>query len=274
MLVSVIIPVYNRRLMVQEAVASVLEQDFQDYEIIIVEDGSDNLQSMFRPEVMKETVRYYYRPHKGVSAARNFGATVANGHYLAFLDSDDLWTKNKLSKQMEFFKRNPDYRACYTNERWYLRGEHLNQKEKHKKYHGWIFDKCIPLCIISASSIVMEKKVFNDLGGFDETLPACEDYDLWLRLALKYPIAYLNEPLVIKRGGRDDQLSKKYWGMDRWRIKALEKVLRMGLSEEQQERVIEEIVRKYDVLINGAWKRSNYWRWAFYRFKKWRSLGL
>ncbi len=274
MLVSVIIPVYNRRIMIQEAVASVLGQDFQDYEIIIVEDGSSNLQSMFRPSVMRETVRYYYRPHKGVSAARNFGASVANGDYLAFLDSDDLWDKKKLSKQIEFLRRNSEYRVCYTNERWYLRGEHLNQSARHRKYHGWIFDKCIPLCIISASSIIMEKNVFLDLGGFDETLPACEDYDLWLRMALKYPIAYLNEPLVTKRGGTDDQLSKKYWGMDRFRIKALEKVLRMGLNEEQQEKIIEEIVRKYDVLINGAWKRSNYLRWAFYRFKKWRSLGL
>ncbi|MFH1684349.1 MAG: glycosyltransferase family A protein [Candidatus Margulisiibacteriota bacterium] len=267
MLVSVIIPVYNRRIMVQEAVASVLAQDFQDYEIIIVEDGSDNLQSMFRPSAMKETVRYYYRPHKGVSAARNFGASVANGDYLAFLDSDDLWDKKKLSKQLAYLRQHSEYKICYTNESWFMSGSYLNQKEKHRKYEGQIFDKCLPLCIISCSSILMEKQIFFELGGFDESLPVCEDYDLWLRMSARHPIGYLDEPLVNKRGGHPEQLSRAYWGMDRFRIKALEKLLNRKITDEQRRLVKRELRIKYKILINGSRKHGRYFRWLYYLAK-------
>jgi GT2 family glycosyltransferase len=134
---------------------------------------------------------------------------------------------------------------------------------KHQKYHGSIFEKCLPLCIISASSILMEREVFDALGGFDETLPVCEDYDLWLRMALRYPIAYLEEKLIIKRGGHPDQLSRKYWGMDRFRVKALKKLLKQDLSSEQRELVLREMRKKYQVLMEGAWTRRRYAYWLF-----------
>ncbi|MBN2058027.1 MAG: glycosyltransferase [Candidatus Saganbacteria bacterium] len=267
MLISVIIPVYNRRVMVQEAIASVLAQDYPDIELIIVEDGSDPIHRMSPPRTMKEMVRYYYRPHRGVASARNFGASVANGTYLAFLDSDDLWDKHKLVKQLRLLKEHPEYRVCYTNERWYLRGEHLNQSAKHAKQGGWIFKRCLPLCLISASSILMEKKVFLDLGGFDESLPVCEDYDLWLRLTLKYQIGYIDEPLVFKRGGRPDQLSKKYWGMDRFRVRALEKLLKQKLDDQKENWVRKELAFKYSVLIKGCWKHGRYFRLLYYWFR-------
>ena len=120
--------------------------------------------------------------------------------------------------------------------------------KKHKKYGGWIFDKCLPLCIISASSILLEKQVFDDLGGFDEEFIVCEDYDLWLRMAAKYPIGYLDEKLIVKRGGHADQLSKKYWGMDRFRIKALEK--------HDYNLVKDELEKKRQIFLKGALKRS------------------
>ncbi|MFC1637746.1 glycosyltransferase family 2 protein, partial [Candidatus Margulisiibacteriota bacterium] len=126
---------------------------------------------------------------------------------------------------------------------------------------------CLPLCIISASSIIMEKEIFQDLGGFDESLPVCEDYDLWLRMALRYPVAYLNEKLVVKRGGHADQLSQKYWGMDRFRIRALEKLLRGDLSQEQKDMVRQELKNKYCVLLLGSWKRKKYLRWLFYKLR-------
>lgn len=243
--VSVIIPTYNRKKFLKEAIDSVRSQTFKDFEIIVIED----------------------KEQEGPATARNQGVLKAKGKYIAFLDSDDLWNKRKLEKQLKYLQRNPEFKICYTNEEWIRNGEHLNQLKKHQKYHGWIFDKCLPLCIISCSSILMERSVFDELGGFDETLPVCEDYDLWLRMALRYPIAYLDEKLIVKRGGHPDQLSRKYWGMDRFRIRALEKLLKMKLNNEQRELVLQELTNKYNVLLSGSWKRKKYLRWLRYKLR-------
>lgn len=245
MLVSVIIPTYNRKELLKEAIDSVLSQTLQDFEIIVIED----------------------KEQKGPATARNQGVLKAKGKYIAFLDSDDLWNKRKLEKQLECLHRNSEFKICYSDEKWIRNGEHLNQMKKHKKYHGWIFDKCLPLCIISCSSVLMERQVFYDLDGFDETLPVCEDYDFWLRMALGYPIAYLDEKLIIKRGGHSDQLSRKYWGMDRFRIRALEKLLRMKLNNKQKELVLQELVNKYNILLTGSRKRNKYFRWLYYKLR-------
>ncbi len=242
MLVSVVIPTYNRPEFAQEAIDSVKAQTFQDLEIIVIED----------------------KQQKGPAHARNQGVLKAKGKYIAFLDSDDLWERKKLEKQLKYLQENPEYKICFTDEKWIRNGQHLNQMKKHQKYHGWIFDKCLPLCIISCSSILMEREVFNELDGFDESLIVCEDYDLWLRMALKYPIAYLNEKLIVKRGGHGDQLSHKYWGMDRFRIRALEKLLKAGLTDEQRRLVSKELKHKYRILLSGAWKRRRYFRWIYY----------
>ncbi|NQT30323.1 MAG: glycosyltransferase [Candidatus Saganbacteria bacterium] len=242
MLVSVIIPTYNRQEFLKEAIDSVLAQTFQDFEIIVIED----------------------KKQQGPAAARNKGVSRAKGKYIAFLDSDDLWDSRKLEKQLKYLEENPDYKICYTNETWIRNGQHLNQMKKHQKYHGLIFDKCLPLCIISCSSIIMEKKVFDHLGGFDEALPVCEDYDLWLRMSLKYPLAYLDEKLIVKRGGHADQLSKKYWGMDRFRIRALEKLLQGNITEEQKQKALSELRRKYNIFLSGAKKRKKYLQWLYY----------
>jgi glycosyltransferase involved in cell wall biosynthesis len=267
MLVSIIIPTYNRKKLLEEAIASVLSQNFRDFELIIVDDGS-TLDYQIKRLSNDKRIKYYCCPHRGVSSARNFGVKVAKGKYIAFLDSDDLWNKKKLKKQFTFLKRNPELKACYTNETWIRSGEHLNPLKKHEKHHGWIFEKCLPLCIISCSSILIEKELFNNLGGFDDSLPVCEDYDLWLRLSLKHPIAYLDDKLITKRGGHPDQLSKKYWGMDRFRIKALEKLLSFKLTNEQRNLVLEELKKKCEILKNGSWKRKRFLQGLVYANKR------
>jgi len=242
--VSVIIPTFKRPEFTQEAIESVRTQTFQDFELIVVEDNG-----------------------RGVSATRNRGAAQAQGKYLAFLDSDDLWDKRKLEKQIKYLADHTEFKICYTNEKWIRNGQHLNQMNKHQKYHGWIFERCLPLCIISASSIIMERGVFEDLGGFDEKLPVCEDYDLWLRMSLKYPIAFLDENLIIKRGGHADQLSKKYWGMDRFRIKALEKLLKQKLGPAQKELGAAELQKKYRIFLNGLLRRKRLLAWVWWKLK-------
>jgi glycosyltransferase involved in cell wall biosynthesis len=275
--VSVIIPTYNRKKFLKEAIHSVLSQSFKELEIIVVDDGSSYKSEWV--ETLDPRLHYIYCAQRGVVAARNFGVSISSGEYIAFLDSDDLWEKKKLEKQLSFLKAineeprisfsgsETKYKICYTDEKWVRKGEHLNQMKKHQKYHGHIFEKCLPLCIISASSILMEREVFYDLGGFDESFPVCEDYDLWLRMSLRYPIAYLDDKLIVKRGGHSDQLSKKYWGMDRFRIRALEKLLGMRISPDQERLVMDELKKKCEVLVTGSWKRRKYFRWLRYKLK-------
>jgi len=253
--VSVIIPTYNRASFLKEAIESVLSQEYSNYELIIIDDGStDNTKEIIK--LFEGKLRYYYQPHRGVSSARNAGLKLAQGNFIAFLDSDDLWKKEKLKVQMEFMKKHPEIKVCYTEEIWIRKGVRVNPKKKHKKYSGWIFDKVVPICLLSLSSALFRKELFDEIGVFDENLPACEDYDLGLRIACKYPIHLIEEPLIIKRGGHPDQLSKKYWGMDRFRIIALEKILKEDLPGEWRELVIKEIIKKCTILANGCLKRN------------------
>ncbi len=101
-------------------------------------------------------------------------------------------------------------RVCHTDEIWIRNGRRVNARKKHGKKGGWIFQHCLPLCAMSPSSIMIHRDVFTALGGFDERLPACEDYDLWLRITARYPVLFTRQPLIEKYGGHDDQLSRKY----------------------------------------------------------------
>lgn len=252
--VSVIIPTYNRAEMLERAIKSVLKQTYRNFELIVVDDGStddtSNLLNRYRTKL-----RSYSKLHSGVSSARNFGLEKGEGAWVAFLDSDDYWLPEKLTRQMQYIGEHPGSMIHQTAEEWVRNGEVLNPTKKHRKYRGDIFLRCLPLCIVSPSAVIIHQKVFNDVGVFDEELPVCEDYDLWLRVALKYKIGLLPEKLIVKTGGHQDQLSRKYWGMDRYRIYALEKILKENLTQEQRLAVIREIIRKLTILETGRRKR-------------------
>jgi len=241
---------------VREAIESVLAQSYADRELILVDDGStDDTQASVAAFLPRLT--YVYQEHQGVSAARNHGAVIARGEYLAFLDSDDLWRKDKLLRQMQFMESHPKALICYTDEIWIRRGVRVNPMKKHRKYSGMIFPHCLPLCIISPSSALFARRLFEEVGKFDETLAVCEDYDLWLRIAARHPVYLVDEPLIVKRGGHDDQLSRSRIGQDRYRIVALEKLLRGDvLSPDQRKRTIHELVRKCSIYGNGCIKRG------------------
>lgn len=192
-------------------------------EIIVVDDGStDETQKLIAKNY--STVKYYYQPNQGVSAARNFGITKAQGEWLAFLDSDDAWLPQKIEQQMQGLL-NSDFLISHTEEIWYRDGVRVNSKQKYRKKGGWIFLHCLPLCAICPSSVIIHRSIFDSVGVFDPNFPTCEDYDLWLRITAKYPVHFLDEAVTIKYGGHEDQLSRKYWGMDRFRIQALLKII-------------------------------------------------
>jgi len=254
--ISVIIPVFNRENFISECLDSVFASRFKDFECIVVNDGSyDNTLKILQNYPKKITI--ISQKNQGPSAARNQGIIKSKGRFLAFLDSDDLWLSDKLEMQVKFMTDNPEYRISYTEEIWYRYGVRVNPHKKHSKYSGFIYDKCLPLCIISPSSVMIHKDVFKEVGMFDETLPACEDYDLWLRIASLYPIHLINKALIIKRNGHDHQQSQKYSGMDRFRIKSLVKMLKTSKLNDDNYQLTKKILeKKCRIYINGCLKRS------------------
>jgi glycosyltransferase involved in cell wall biosynthesis len=196
------------------------------------------------------------QPHTGVAAARNAGVARSRGKYIAFLDSDDLWSPAKLAIQADFMEQNPEMHICQTEEIWIRRGVRVNPKARHRKPSGDIFQRSLELCLVSPSAVMMTKELFYLAGGFDEWFPVCEDYDLWLRIAVGHPVFLIESPLVTKRGGHVDQLSRSTWGIDRFRVLAIAKLLRAGLVGEKRQWALDSIRQKISILAAGAAKRG------------------
>ena len=253
--VSVIIPTYNRAWVIKEAIDSVLTQDYTEFELIVVDDGSTD-QTFDVLESYRNDIKVLSQKNKGVSAARNRGIAEASGNFIAFLDSDDLWLSQKLSVQIDFFNQTPDALICQTEEVWIRNGLRVNPKKRHKKPSGMIFKPSLKLCLVSPSAVMIRRHLLDRVGRFDEALPACEDYDLWLRISCRFPIYLIDTPLIIKRGGHDDQLSKGT-GLDKFRIKAIEKIIKSGLlSEDQHRAAVKTLKEKCDIYAAGCRKRG------------------
>lgn len=254
---SVIIPSYNRAHTLKRALDSVLAQTRPADEIIVVDDGStDTTEQLVTQHYPQAT--YIKQTNQGVSAARNHAIKVASGEWLALLDSDDEWLANKLATQLALLKHQPNHKLIHSDEIWIRNGVRVNQMKKHAKKGGHIFQNCLPLCAISPSAAMIHKDLFAELGLFDETLPACEDYDLWLRITARYPVLYCEEALILKYGGHEDQLSQQHWGMDRFRIRALINCLNNStLSESDRAAAHKVLVKKLRILLKGAEKHNN-----------------
>ncbi|MDH5560586.1 MAG: glycosyltransferase [Deltaproteobacteria bacterium] len=254
---SVIIPTFNRKTQLIKAVESVLKQNYQHFELIVVDDGSTDESCQSLKEVEDSRLKIFHQLNKGVSAARNLGFQKSEGKWIAFLDSDDLWLECKLSRQMEFHFNHPTIRISQTDDIWIRNGKRVNPGLRHQKPKGDFFSQSLALCCVSPSSVIMHRSLFDELDGFDEKMPACEDYDLWLRISAKYPIGLIKDRLVVKYGGHDDQLSRAFDAMDRFRIFSILKVLVSGiLSETQSSSALSVCIEKLQILIKGARKRS------------------
>lgn len=265
MLVSVIIPTYNRASLVVEAVDSVLAQSFRNLELIVIDDGSTD-ETAARLAAYGAGLRYDRQERFGVSAARNRGLALAQGEWVAFLDSDDLWLPKKLEVQADFFARNPGAEICQTGEVWIRNGRRVNPRRKHAKPSGDIFEPSLELCLVSPSAVMLRKSLFSLVGTFDPRLPACEDYDLWLRIACRRPVFLIDEALVIKRGGHSDQLSRSTPALDRYRIQALVKLLQSGeLAPGQSAAALRMLEKKCRIYGQGCWKRGKTEEGEYYR---------
>jgi glycosyltransferase involved in cell wall biosynthesis len=266
--ISVVIPVYNRVRLAERAVASVLSQSFSDYELIVVDDGSiDNFWgSKLHCTILKHGRCLRLEVNRGVSAARNRGIAAAQGRWIAFLDSDDEWQKDKLARQVDYIKRYPRCAIVQTNETWIRKGRRVNPPQTHQKQAGDIFPLCVQRCMITPSSVMIRRDVLQQTGVFNESLPACEDYDLWLRISAHYPVGLVVSEELIRYGGHSDQLSATTPVQDRYRVRSLLTLLRHNqLSADQQHLVYNHLRRLSGFIALGAKKRGNTKRYETYQ---------
>ena len=265
--VSVIIPTYNRKNLLKRALHSANNQTFVPQEIIVVDDGSSDGTKDWVLERFP-CVRYISQDNSGVSSARNRGIREAKGSWIAFLDSDDEWMPDKLEKQEIAINDSKEAWLCHTNEIWIRNGVRVNQMKKHQKYGGDVFENCLDICRISPSSALIKKEVFEMVGLFDESLKVCEDYDLWLRITAVLPVIFLDEQLITKYGGHSDQLSRVDNGIEQYRIKSLEKILRSeSLSADQSKSAKFHLLKKLKVFSNGLEKRNKLKELSIYKKK-------
>lgn len=253
---GVVIPTFDRAHTLGRALDSVFAQTLPPQQVIVVDDGSSD--STVDVVAGYPGVCYLRQENRGVSAARNLGIRHCGCDWIALLDSDDEWLPEKLRVQFEALAENPGHRLIHCDEIWIRKGRRVNPGDRHRKRGGRIFEHCLPLCVISPSAAVIERSLLIEAGGFNEQLPACEDYDLWLRICSRFPVLYVDRPLLRKYGGHDDQLSRRHWGMDRFRVQALRDLLVAGnLSGSDRQAALASLREKCRILITGARKRGN-----------------
>jgi len=257
MLVSVVIPALNRSTLLHRALLSVTEQSAQPLEVLIIDDGS--LPHLNPSNYSQYPNLKFFRNEitEGVASSRNKGIKQAQGEWIALLDSDDEWDSSKLEKQLELIKTSGEIRAIHTDEKWIRNGNEVLPPRYLDKSNHLLWERSLRHCLICPSSVLLHKSVFKKIGFFDESLTVCEDYDFWLRLLLEEKIEFIEEKLVIKHGGHPDQLSTTTWGMDRFRIKSLQKLTDNNkLSPQQKTLVIKVITEKCAILAQGSEKRQ------------------
>lgn len=255
-LVSIILPTYNRAGFLPAALDSVLAQTWRHWELVVIDDGSTDETGTVLDQYDDPRLVRLRQENRGVSAARNMGIRASSGSLIALLDSDDQWLPDKLEKQLAYMRRH-SYDICQTDEIWIRNGRRVNQKHKYAKPEGWFFEESLKMCLISPSCTMFTRRAWADIGPFDEAMPSCEDYDMWLRACLRYPVGLVAEPLTVKHGGRPDQLSNCVPCADEHRIRALLKILQGGaLDARQRDAVLAELERKVAIYAQGCEKRG------------------
>jgi len=221
--VSIIVPVYNSLTMLPAALETVFNQTFQDFELILVDDGSTAGSSELL-KTYESRARVLTKKNGGASSARNVGIQIARGEFVAFLDADDLWDSKKLELQVAAFREKPETGVCFT-ECLYFDSEKEWEANfgRHDNMEGMIFDLILREHFISTTTVMIRRDCLTDIGLFDETLTGCEDYNLFLRLAEKYPYRFLAQPLA-KLRCHDGNLSNNLPQMCRDEVANLDKI--------------------------------------------------
>ncbi|MCU0608241.1 MAG: glycosyltransferase [Chitinispirillaceae bacterium] len=267
-LVAVIIPTFNRAAVLERAVSSVLSQTFRDFELVIINDGStDETENLSLLKIPDPRLRVISLPENhGVSFARNAGVRATTANWIAFLDSDDEWLPKKLERQISWVTSNPAIGICQTKEIWIRDGKRVNPPRTHEKTGGDIFARSLERCMITPSSVMLSRELFNAAGGFDESLPACEDFDLWLKITCGHPVGLVDHYLLKRYGGHDDQLSSRYPILDIFRIESIKKIIASKvLSPEQELLARKSLIKRAAIVAGGFRKRGNHSEYERYQ---------
>jgi glycosyltransferase involved in cell wall biosynthesis len=257
--VTVIIPVLNRPTLLHRTLASVSEQSAPPLETLVIDDGSHPPLNPSNYSQYPNLKFFRNEITEGVASARNKGIQQAQGDWIALLDSDDEWELLKLEKQLTFLRKFPEFRVVHTEERWIRNRNEVIPPAYLDKSNHLLWERSLKHCLICPSSVLIHRSVFETVGLFDESLTVCEDYDFWLRLLLEEEIGLVDEKLVIKHGGHEDQLSTNTWGMDRFRVMALQKIVNNPLlSDNRKVKAIEMLQEKCCILSQGAEKREKF----------------
>ena len=257
--VTVIIPTYNRAALLERAIGSVLGQTWRDFELIVVDDGSTDGTALLSVLHSDTRLRFLRNgKNRGVSHARNTGAQAASAPWIAFLDSDDEWLPTKLEKQLAWTNEHPGAPIVQTRELWIRRGKRVNPPKTHEKFAGDLFSASLDRCMITPSSVLLRRDLFETFGGFNESLPACEDYDLWLRVTCRNHVGLVDEYLLKRYGGHADQLSASVPVLDKFRIQSICDLLESGLlSADQASLARTSILKRAHIVAKGYQKRGN-----------------
>jgi glycosyltransferase involved in cell wall biosynthesis len=208
--VSIVLPTFNRTGYLRLAVDSVFRQTFSDWELIVADDGSEHETRAYLRGIEDARFRPLWLAHSGnPSSVRNAAIAVARGYYLAFLDSDDVWSPQKLERQIGALRRQPSSRWSYTGcDRIQVNGQPYVDEAlaRHVWPEGWILEPMLhnPRNQMPMASIVAARDLVDEVGGFDPDQPWCEDLDLLLRLAMRSPVTVVAEPLCSIRSHQDD----------------------------------------------------------------------
>ena len=254
--IAVVIPTYNRAPWLRRCIDSVLGQSLVPREVMVVDDGSTDETPRLLADYGASIQTVTLPCCRGVSHARNTGIAATRAAWLAFLDSDDTWTKDKLEQQWSYLQQNPYFQISQCEEIWIRDGVRVNRCKHHEKKAGFIFAPSLHLCLVSPSAVIMRRTLFDTYGFFDESLPACEDYDMWLRILRDLPVGLNRDPSLVKYGGHEDQLSRRHEAMDRFRISALLSALEREGSAARQRQINTVIARKAKIMAGGLYKRG------------------
>ncbi|AMK11550.1 MAG: glycosyltransferase family 2 protein [Pseudodesulfovibrio sp.] len=255
-LVSIILPTFNRAEFLPRALDSVLAQSYGNWECLVIDDGSTDGTDAVLARYTDPRITSFRQENQGVSGARNAGIARCRGDVMALLDSDDEWMERKLEAQLGYMA-DKGFEISQTEEIWVRNGKRVNQPARYARPEGWFFDASLEMCLISPSCTMFTRRAWEVMGPFDTAMPSCEDYDMWLRACLHFPVGLVREPLTVKHGGRADQLSVCVPCADLHRIRALVKILQSRkLDDGQRESALDALRRKVEIYMQGCEKRD------------------
>jgi len=209
-LVSIVIATHNYGQYIEQAVESVIKQTFTDWELVIIDDGStDNTKENLSSLLKDKRITYFWQENLGQPKAKNRGIQLAKGEFIAFLDADDAWLPEKLEKQLPVFDKDLEIGITYTGLQIMNENGQLGEIRQCKKLKGNVFKESLYQTIPPFSSTIVRKTVLKEVGLFNEHIPLAIDFELWLRVSMRYQFNYIDEPLLFYRTGHAN-LSKRY----------------------------------------------------------------